>query len=82
MIVDNAIYVYGHRTEEPGSLQETCEAVHQRRGVAWIDLYKPTEEEFGSVVREFGLHPLAVEDPIKAPCVLSWSATLARSFWS
>jgi magnesium transporter len=35
--------------------------------VAWIALYKPTEEEFGSVAGEFGLHPLAVEDPIKAP---------------
>jgi magnesium transporter len=67
MIVDNAIYVHGRRAEEPGSLQETYEAVRQRRGVAWIGLYKPTEEEFASVVREFGLHPLAVEDPIKAP---------------
>lgn len=67
MIVDNAIYVDGRRAEEPGSLQETYEAVRQRRGVAWIELYKPTEDEFGSVVREFGLHPLAVEEPIKAP---------------
>jgi magnesium transporter len=67
MIVDNTIYVDGRRAEEPGSLQETYEAVRHRRGVAWIGLYKPTEEEFASVSREFGLHPLAVEDPIKAP---------------
>jgi magnesium transporter len=67
MIVDNAIYVDGRRAEEPGSLEETYEAVDQRRGVAWIALYKPTEEEFGSVAREFGLHPLAVEGSIKAP---------------
>ena len=67
MIVDNAIYVDGRRAEEPGSLEETYEAVDQRRGVAWIALYKPTDEEFGSVAREFGLHPLAVEDSIKAP---------------
>jgi magnesium transporter len=67
MIVNNAIYVDGHRTEEPGSLQETYEAIRQRRGVAWIALYKPTEEEFGSVARDFGLHPLAIEDPIKTP---------------
>jgi magnesium transporter len=67
MIVDNAIYVDGRRTEEPRPLQETYEAVRQRRGMAWIGLYKPTEEEFGSVAREFGLHPLAVEDPLKAP---------------
>ena len=63
----NAIYVDGHRAEEPGSLQETYEAVRQRRGVACIALYKPTEEEFGSVAREFGLHPLAIEDPVKPP---------------
>ena len=67
MIINNAIYVDGHRTEEPGSLQETFEAIRQRRGVAWIALYKPTEEEFGSVARDFGLHPLAIEDPIKTP---------------
>ena len=67
MIVGNAVYVGGRRTEEPGSLQETYEAVRQRRGVAYIGLYKPTEEEFGSVAREFGLHPLAIEDPIKTP---------------
>jgi magnesium transporter len=67
MIVDNVIYVDGRRAEEPGSLQETYEAVRQRREVAWIGLYKPTEEEFASVAGEFGLHPLAVDDPIKAP---------------
>jgi magnesium transporter len=49
MIVDNVIYVDGRRAEDPGSLQETYEAVRQRRGVSWIALYKPTEEEFGSV---------------------------------
>src|SRR5829696_8985541 len=64
VIVDNAIYVEGRRTEEPGSLQETYEAVRQRRGVAWIGLYRPTEEEVASVAGEFGLHPLAVEDAI------------------
>jgi magnesium transporter len=66
VIVDYAIYVEGRRTEEPGSLEETYEAVRQRRGVAWIGLYKPTEDEFSSVAGEFGLHPLAVEDAIKA----------------
>jgi magnesium transporter len=66
VIVDNAIYVEGRRTEEPGSLQETYEAVRERRGVAWIGLYRPTEGEFASVAGEFGLHPLAVEDAIRA----------------
>jgi magnesium transporter len=66
VIVDNAIYVQGRRTEQPRSLKETYEAVRQRQGVAWVGLYKPTEEEFSSVAGEFGLHPLAVEDAIKA----------------
>ncbi len=34
--------------------------------MAWIGLYRPTEEEFASVAGEFGLHPLAVEDAIQA----------------
>ena len=66
MIVDNAIYVDGRRVAEPSSLQETYEACREQRGLAWIGLYEPTEEEFSSVAEEFGLHPLAVEDAIKA----------------
>jgi magnesium transporter len=34
--------------------------------VAWIGLYRPTEEEFASVAEEFGLHELAVEDALEA----------------
>src|ERR671916_3083800 len=66
MIVDSAIYVDGKRTAEPPSLRETYEACRQRRGLAWIGLYRPTEDEFSSVAKEFGLHELAVEDAIKA----------------
>jgi hypothetical protein len=49
MIVDNAIYVDGHRASEPRSLRETYEALRKERGVAWIGLYRPTEEEFGGI---------------------------------
>ncbi len=66
MIVDNAIYVDGRRTAEPSTLRETYEAVRDRRGVAWIGLYRPTQEEFSSVSGEFGLHELAVEDATEA----------------
>jgi magnesium transporter len=66
MIVDSAIYVDGKRTAEPYSLRETYEACRQRRGLAWIGLYRPAEEEFASVAKEFGLHELAVEDAIEA----------------
>ena len=66
MIVDNAVYVDGRRAVEPESLRETYEIVREQHGLAWIGLYRPTEEEFASVAEEFGLHPLAVEDAIKA----------------
>ncbi len=66
VIVDNAIYIDGRRAVEPRSLQETYEACREQRGVAWIGLYKPTEEEFGSVAGELALHSLAVEDAVKA----------------
>lgn len=66
MIVDSAIYVDGRRAVEPASLQETYEACREQQGLAWIGLYEPTEEELSSVAEAFELHPLAVEDAIKA----------------
>ena len=65
-IVNNAVYVDGRKSAEPQSLRETYELVRNRDGLAWIGLYKPTEEEFTSVAEEFGLHELAVEDAIQA----------------
>ena len=59
MIVDRAVYEQGQRldgaAERPGD-----------GGFVWIGLYEPTHEEFDSLRREFKLHPLAVEDAIKA----------------
>ncbi|MEW6637571.1 MAG: CorA family divalent cation transporter, partial [Actinomycetota bacterium] len=65
-IVDSAVYVDGKRTEEPRSLAKTHQSARDRGGVAWIGLYRPTEEEFSAVAREFGLHELAVEDAVVA----------------
>jgi magnesium transporter len=67
MIADNAIYVDGRRAaQQPSSLQETYEALRQLDdGVAWIDLYKPTQGEFESVARELELPPRVIEDAIK-----------------
>ncbi|WP_254812912.1 magnesium/cobalt transporter CorA [Streptomyces cavourensis] len=67
MIVDCAIYQDGRRTEGPGDFSEAL-ARARRSGDAflWIGLHEPTEEEFGRVSQEFGLHPLAVEDALRA----------------
>jgi magnesium transporter len=65
-VVDNAVYVDGRRYAEPDSLDVTYELLRECDGMAWIGLYRPDEAEIRSVAHEFGLHPLAVEDAIKA----------------
>src|SRR5215207_2796902 len=67
MIADNAIYVDGRRAaQQPNSLQETYEILRQLDdGVAWIDLYKPTQEEFESVAQELELPSRVIENAIK-----------------
>ena len=65
-MVDNAIYVDGIRTDTPSTLDQTFELLRQRKGLAWIGLYRPAPEQIQAVARELGLHPLAVEDAIKA----------------
>ncbi|WP_427129935.1 magnesium/cobalt transporter CorA [Pseudarthrobacter sp. S9] len=65
-IIDNAVYVDGIRGAEPQSLEQTFETLTQRGGMAWIGLYRPTEDEMAAVAAEFGLHALAVEDAISA----------------
>lgn len=65
-IIDNAVYVNGVRRAEPSSLEQTFETLTQHGGMAWIGLYRPTEEEMAAVAAEFGLHGLAVEDAISA----------------
>lgn len=66
VMVDNAIYVKGVRTANPASLDETYALLHERKGMAWIGLYRPDAADLQSVAIEFGLHPLAVEDTIAA----------------
>ncbi|MFF5311792.1 magnesium and cobalt transport protein CorA [Streptomyces massasporeus] len=66
MIVDCAIYRDGERTEGPEDLSDALGEARTAGGFVWIGLHEPTEAEFDRVTREFGLHPLAVEDALKA----------------
>ncbi|MFB6847689.1 magnesium and cobalt transport protein CorA [Streptomyces sp. NPDC056373] len=66
MIVDCAIYRDGQRTEGPEDLSDALGDARTGGGFVWIGLHEPTEDEFDHVTREFGLHPLAVEDALKA----------------
>lgn len=68
MIVDCAIYRDGHRSDGPSDFSDALDAARASGGDAfiWIGLHEPTEQEFEHVSKEFGLHPLAVEDALKA----------------
>ncbi|MFJ4933181.1 magnesium/cobalt transporter CorA [Streptomyces pseudovenezuelae] len=66
MIVDCAIYREGHRSEGPEDLSDALDRARLAGGFVWIGLHEPTEKEFELVTKEFGLHPLAVEDALKA----------------
>ncbi|WP_372352083.1 magnesium/cobalt transporter CorA [Streptomyces sp. KL116D] len=67
MIVDCAIYKDGRRTEGPDDFSDALdEARATGDAFVWIGLHESTEDEFDKVAQEFGLHPLAVEDALKA----------------
>ena len=66
-IIDNAVYIDGHRAAHPESLEQTFETLAAAGGsMAWIGLYRPSPAEMAAVAKEFDLHPLAVEDAIHA----------------
>jgi magnesium transporter len=66
VIVDRAIYRDGRRATDPRDLAEMGELCRAGGGLAWVGLYRPSEEEFAGVAAEFGLHELAVEDAVHA----------------
>ena len=66
VIVDCAIYRNGSREPGARTLEEAYKASRDEDAFVWIGLFEPSEDEFASVQREFDLHPLAVEDAIKA----------------
>ena len=66
-LVDCAIYVGGRRVHSPQSLVETYRSLREEpEGMAWIGLYRPSEEHLLSLAEHFALHELAVEDAIVA----------------
>ena len=66
-VVDSAIYRGGHRVASPKTLAEAYRPrPNEPDSMAWIGLYRPTEQQLHAAAEEFGLHELAVEDAIVA----------------
>ncbi len=69
VIVDSAVYRKGERVSVDCSTHdfEALRTVAAREdGFVWVGLHEPSEDELGHVAAAFDLHPLAVEDAIKA----------------
>jgi magnesium transporter len=66
-IVDAAIYSAGRRVASPETLADTFRELRAHDGsMAWIGLYRPSENDLTRLAVEFDLHELAVEDAIMA----------------
>ncbi len=66
MLVEAVWYSEGER-REAGDLADVVRAAScDRAGFVWAGLHDPVSAEIAEVARIFGLHPLAVEDAIKA----------------
>ncbi|HEY3529118.1 MAG TPA: magnesium/cobalt transporter CorA [Nocardioides sp.] len=69
MIVDSAVYRQGKRivddvpAEELGRVRQLAT---EPGDFVWVGLHEPSEQELSTVEKEFGLHPLAVEDAFTA----------------
>jgi magnesium transporter len=66
-MVDAAIYRAGQRVESPGNVAEAARLLRDGSGaMAWIGLFRPSQDLLQAAADEFGLHELAVEDAIVA----------------
>ena len=59
-LIDNAVYVAGHRVDSPSTPSRAT-----RGDLAWIGLLRPEPSELAAVAAEFDLHENAVEDARK-----------------
>jgi magnesium transporter len=69
VIVDSALYRGGVRVDvdcESEDLRKLRAQVSGEGDFVWVGLHEPGEREFAEVAEVFDLHPLAVEDAVKA----------------
>jgi magnesium transporter len=69
VIVDNALYRNGERVPvecDIADLQKVRGAATGEHDFVWVGLHKPDADELARVQEVYGLHPLAVEDALRA----------------
>src|ERR1700745_147229 len=64
-VVASYLYRRGDKVEAV-PLDHPLHCAADRTEFVWIGLFEPSEEELRTLQENFGLHPLAVEDALKA----------------
>jgi len=66
-VVDCALYEEGHRLPGAVDLSQVLKRIGEAPGrFVWIGLYEPSAAQFAEIAAAFELHPLAVEDAVRA----------------
>lgn len=65
-LIDWAYYRDGRRDSQIGSYVEALKRARRGEGFVWIGLFEPNAQQLELIGRQFGLHPLAVEDATEA----------------
>ena len=69
MIVDCAVYRRGSRVREessPGRIADAVASMTEEDDFIWIGVHEPSQLEFDEIGKALDLHPLAIEDAIRA----------------
>ncbi|MGY4771944.1 magnesium and cobalt transport protein CorA [Kribbella sp. CWNU-51] len=65
-LVDWGFYRDGHRDDRINSYTEALARARRGQGFVWIGLFQPNDRQLAIIGKEFGLHPLALEDASEA----------------
>ena len=69
MIIDCAVYRKGRRVREESSadrIEDAVASMSDDDDFIWIGMHEPTQQEFDRIGTALSLHPLAVEDAVRA----------------
>src|SRR5690625_203841 len=69
MIIDCAVYRHGRRVREdssPDRVKDAVASMTEHDDFIWVGLHEPSQDEFDEIGKALDLHPLAIEDAIRA----------------
>jgi magnesium transporter len=65
MAITTRCYVDGRLSEEEFDPEKVSDLLANPRNLVWFDVDEPTPDDIATLEREFGFHPLALEDSVQ-----------------